>query len=776
MAEEQPIGDRHISIQRDAIASTLISGDENKVFIYNYHLEQKTSLDVKPVPQSFGSNPYRGLASFQSEDADLYFGREVQVDRLWNRLRDLSRYNRDETLTTRLLPILGPSGSGKSSLVRAGLIPELARRPLPALHQPRIVVMTPSSTPLEALAVVLARISENNPTPVKKTREFLEELRLKNSVGKYDGLRRIVNTFPRIEVSPLIVLIDQFEEAYSLCKDATERQVLIENLLESATTPEARVVVVITLRSDFLGETQKHPQLNQIIGSDNNIIVPAMTTEELRQAIAEPAKYAGHPLDGATVDLLIEQTKGREGALPLLQFALTRIWEGMVNGSSPNAALKSIGGVGGALAGEAQRIYDNLQPQEKEIARRIFIGLVEVGEGTGDTRRRVQLDLLRAQGDDETDFKKVLNSFSDPGVRLITLASDTGAKETAEVTHEALFEHWQQLASWIDDRRGELPFQRRLEKAATHWIQSGRHDGNLWRAPDLNLAQSYYSRHSHEISPQQNYFFLSSIKAQRKAEQRIKRNRYAFITLSLLLTAISVFAQQQLAERQFQAQFSSVLLGGSTEPEIFSVLPRSLQVAEQQTNDNKFNEAIGTYKAVLRAVQNFGQVMPEKIAKIEGVRNKAEEELAKLFEEKYINEDLVQMLEKGQFGKSDESVNDVTQFEEQYTEGALKITYAILMRKPGLELDENNNGRLDIDEIIYLPCNTLQRIEDLWRQATNYRCGFYGESIDFEKRCQELSGKTLSFQIFHADFDSVPAIEERLQVCQITENSNNESN
>lgn len=774
MDEEQSRGDRNISVHRDAISSAIVSGNGNKVIVYHYHLEAAPSEGVQVASQALGANPYRGLASFQVEDAEVYFGRESQVQRLWNHLRDLSRYNQVEAVPTRFLPVLGPSGSGKSSLVRAGLLPELAHRPLPGFKQPRVVVMTPGSTPLESLAVVLARIVENDATPVKKTREFLEELKLANTDGQYDGLRRIANAFPNIESSPLILLIDQFEEVYSLCKKDTERHIFIENLLEAATTPEAKTLVIATLRSDFLGETQQHQQLNQIIGSEQSVIIPAMSTEELRKAIAEPAKHANHSLDEAIIDLLIEQTKGREGALPLLQFTLTQIWEGIKKDISPNTTLKSIGGVGGALAGEAQRLYEALKPNEQNIAKRIFIGLVELGEGTRTTRRRIDLDRLKAQQDDEITFRKVLRLFSEPGLRLITLASDSEGRYAAEVTHEALFEHWKQLRIWIDEGRNDIYFQRRLDEAATFWLQSNRPEGSLWRSPDLDLAKSYYSQNSYEMSSRQIEFFQASIQAQLKAERRTRRTRYAFISLGLLLTVLSIFAQQQFSASQFQTQFSNVIIGGSTDPESFKVLPKALQIAKRQADDSHVDEAIKTYKAILRAAENFINTSSSnrngiQATEVERIQNTAEERLAQLIETHFINQELVRGLEDGslEIGEMDKNTNDVMQFENQYKEGALRRTYRILMREPGLGLDEDDNGRLDIDEIIYLPCDTLQKLEDLWRELTNGRCGFYGDNFYSASDCKELSGETLSFQIFHPDFDSVPAIEERIQLCQL---------
>ena len=169
-----------------------------------------------------------------------------------------------------------------------------------------------------------------------------------------------------------------------------------------------------------------------------------MSTDELRQAISDPGKLAGHSLDEAVVNLLLKDTEGREGALPLLQFALMRVWEGLRSNVEPVKTLEQIGGVGGALADEAKRIYKSLNDEEKKIARRVFLGLVQLGEGTSDTRRRANVDSLASYKDEPEDVKRVIGRFAHPRVRLITLSSLDGAK-TAEVTHEALFANWGQM-------------------------------------------------------------------------------------------------------------------------------------------------------------------------------------------------------------------------------------------------------------------------------------------------------------------------------------------
>jgi WD40 repeat protein len=500
-----------------------------------------------------GVNPYKGLLAFQETDGDRFFGRDLQIKELWDKFRSLH----EDEAQTRLLTIYGPSGSGKSSLARAGLIPELARRPLPGRERARVAVLVPSSHPLESLATVLARIVTNDSSPVAKIREFATELAQANAEGIYDGLRRIANALPEIEISPLIVLVDQLEEVFTLCKDSAERNAFIGNLLCAAADRSKRVSAIVTLRSDFLGATQKHPQLNQLIGLQG-FFVAAMGEEGLREAIAKPAEMAGHPLDLSTVDLLIEQTAGREGALPLLQFALTRIWAGLEEGKEPAETLKEIGGVGGALAGEAQRIYGSLTPVEQEIARRVFLGLVQLGEGAKDTRRRTDLERVVSHRDSLEQVQKVIARFADPGARLITLADNRG-EETAEVTHEALFDNWQQLKDWLDSSRSDLRFQRRLDDAVIIWQENERAEGNLWRSPDLDLLRRYQKRAGDDMTPLQVEFLNASVDSTEKAAKEKRRQRQVLVgvmSTGLMLTSgaaiFSLFQVQQTQRQQVE--------------------------------------------------------------------------------------------------------------------------------------------------------------------------------------------------------------------------------
>jgi WD40 repeat protein len=493
-----------------------------------------------------GANPYKGLLAFQETDGDRFFGRDPQIHELWEKFRTL---HEDES-ATRLLVIYGPSGSGKSSLARAGLIPELAREPLPGSDHARVAVMVPGSHPLEALATVLARIATEDATPVAKTREFAAELKAVNSEGVYDGLRRIGDALPEIATKPLIVLVDQLEEVFTLCADSAERDAFVGNLLCAAADRSKRVSVIVTLRSDFLGATQKYPRLNQLIASPG-YFVAAMSAAGLREAITKPAEMAGHPLDLSTVDRLIEQTEGREGALPLLQFSLTRIWVGLGEGKEPAQTLSAIGGVGGALAGEAQRIYESLPAEEQEIARRVFLGLVQLGEGSKDTRRRTELARVVSHRDNVEQVRKVIGRFSAPGARLITLANEGGA-ETAEVTHEALFDHWQQMKVWLDGSRSDLRFQRRLDEAAMVWQGNGRPEGNLWKAPDLDLLRRYQERARDYMTPLQLEFFQAADRSEIEQKRLMKLNKLATLSSLVLTTGTTILLAALFHQSQSQ--------------------------------------------------------------------------------------------------------------------------------------------------------------------------------------------------------------------------------
>ncbi len=540
---------RDIKVERDAIGNTMISGDGNVVIVQASRSIEYT--EAKPSP--IGPNPYKGLSAFNENDSDRFFGRETLTVELWQKFRALHEPAPGAEPPIRLLPILGPSGSGKSSLARAGLIPELARRPLPGFEAPRVAIFTPGAHPCDALGAVLARVATDDAAPVAKAREFADELRRANPEGEFDGLRRIAEALPNIAQSPLIVLVDQFEEIYSLCDNADERRALIRNLLNASHDRAARVSVILTLRSDFLGATIRIPKLNQII-SRQGVIVPVMSEEELRRTISEPAAHAGHPLEDATIELLVSEIEGRQGALPLLQFVLTRIWEGLGQGVTPGETMRRLGGVGGAIAGEAQQLYNELSDKDKEIARRAFLSLVQLGEGARDTRRRAPISEIVAEGEDANHVLDVLRAFARPGERLITLSAESGNEVSAEVTHEALFEHWTSLQGWLVESRDQLRFHHRLAEAAKEWDTAKRPNGSLWRPPALDLLEDHYAKAKKDLTETQVAFYKASRRQHRRA-QWLRRGAVAGLGLLFVAAAgLAGLAEWQRGQAELWAK------------------------------------------------------------------------------------------------------------------------------------------------------------------------------------------------------------------------------
>lgn len=475
--------------------------------LFAKHARQQLAL----AASASGKNPYRGLAAFQPEESHLFFGREALTGTLWQRFEALY----EKVGTPRLLPVLGPSGSGKSSVARAGLLAALMQSPVPGPQAMRTVIVKPGERPIESLARALVSLLPTDSAVIPAQRAIAIEHLLRNPAARGEGLRRFAADLQEINERPLLLLVDQFEEVYTLSSDPAERDLFVELLLHATQAQPPQVAVVLTLRSDFLGETQRcHSPLNRIIAAQG-VIVPALSPEELREVIARPAEQEGRPLDRTTVELLLGQARGSQGALPLLEFTLTRIWEGMERGEEPGAILGRLGDVGGALAGEAQKIYKTLSGHEQEIARRALVRLVRLGEGTHDTRRRAPVSEIGGRGVTEAEVLAVLRKFAAENARLLTLSGD-GTDTIAEVTHEALFDHWAELRTWINDSRRDRGLHDRALEAAKLWRAADELAGRLWRPPDLDLLRDYQQRKPAELTLLQEEFLAAGIRQQRR--------------------------------------------------------------------------------------------------------------------------------------------------------------------------------------------------------------------------------------------------------------------
>ncbi|MCA1554579.1 MAG: hypothetical protein LC737_09395, partial [Chloroflexi bacterium] len=344
-------------------------------------LKSKFSGSEAPAP---GEAPFKGLQYFDQADAQWFFGREALTATLAKRVRE-SQF---------LSVIIGASGSGKSSLVRAGLIPALKQAVADEQDKGgwRVHVITPTAHPLEALATEFTRDSESVTAPATLMDDLSKDPR---SLHLFLRRQTNDNRAPSASVGAHVLLVvDQFEELFTLCRDDFEREAFIDNLLYAVSVEQnGFMTLVVTLRADFYAHLAQYPELRAAVAKAQEYIGP-MTSEELRRAIEEPARRGQWEFEPGLVDLILRDVGDEPGALPLLSHALLETWKRRSGHTLTLKGYAESGGVRGAIAHTAETVYASLSPEQQAIARDIFIRLTELGEGTEDTRRRASLDEL----------------------------------------------------------------------------------------------------------------------------------------------------------------------------------------------------------------------------------------------------------------------------------------------------------------------------------------------------------------------------------------------
>jgi WD40 repeat protein/DNA-binding SARP family transcriptional activator len=475
-----------------------------------------------PTP---GEPPFKGLQYFDEADAELFFGREQLTAKLVNRLRD-SEF---------LLVIIGASGSGKSSLVRAGLIPALRKGKVasdggtPPDNQAdwRVHFITPTEHPLEALAVELTREGESTAATGTFSEEMAQDPRSLNLF--------LARQSPKWHT---LLVLDQFEELFTLCQDEFERVAFIDNLLTTLDQGNADTTLIITLRADFYAHLAQYPELRDAVANHQEYIGPMMN-EELRRAIEEPARGAHWDFEPGLVDLILRDVGDEPGALPLLSHALLETWKRRAGHILTLKGYEEAGGVRGAIAQTAESVYLSLSAEEQEIARNIFLRLTELGEGTEDTRRRVTLDELVSHAKYPDKARAVLNTLAE--ARLVTLTEDTG-----EVAHEALIREWPTLREWLNQDRESLRLHRQLTKAVQDWEKAGRDPSYLMTG--TRLAQYEEWRVTTNLAlTEVELLYLDSSTAKRlaaEAEEQARQEREQRKTIEMQSLALSANARQ----------------------------------------------------------------------------------------------------------------------------------------------------------------------------------------------------------------------------------------
>ena len=447
-------------------------------------LELAATVRREDAPAA-GLPPYKGLQYFEESDAELFFGREALTDLLLERLAE-----RLDSVP-RFLAIIGASGSGKSSVVRAGLVPAL-RWQQPSSGWP-IIIMTPTTHPLEALAASLFRETPSS----QSARRFVDEL-AHNRLALTDSLNRMARA---VNAAHAILIVDQFEELFTLCRNEAEQTAFVDNLMSAAYREDGAGMVGIALRADFYAHCAQFNLLRQAISQRQEYIAP-MANEELRRAIEEPAQRGHWELEPGLVDMLLHDVGAdvghtpEPGALPLLSHALLVTWQRRRGRTMTLSGYSASGGVRGAIAETAEAVfYDLLEPDQREVARQIFLRLTELGGETSmaDTRRRVNIEELVSRPDKRAVVHEVLLTLAD--ARLITTGQDT-----AEVAHEALIREWPTLRGWLEEDREGLRLHRRLTEAAQEWDASGRDPGVLYRGARLAQSVEWEQAHPDDVN------------------------------------------------------------------------------------------------------------------------------------------------------------------------------------------------------------------------------------------------------------------------------------
>jgi WD40 repeat protein/basic membrane lipoprotein Med (substrate-binding protein (PBP1-ABC) superfamily)/DNA-binding SARP family transcriptional activator len=485
-----------------------VRGDRPVRISFPLHTEAREFDDLPPAP---GDCPYKGLQFFDVSDADLFFGRERLVARLVGRLRGRSSF----------LAVVGASGSGKSSVVRAGLVPALQRGaqlddggcpPRGSINW-LVRILTPTASPLRSLAASLYC----DVGPASTAESLAQEL-----ARHEDSLQRAVRQLLDARRAPrLLLVVDQLEELYTLCRSEAERRAFIDNLLAAAVAaPGGCTTIVIVLRADFYAHCAEHDNLRQALAECQEYM-GTMSTLELRRAIEEPAKRGGWTLQAGIVDLLLRDVKGEPGALPLLSHALLETWHRRQGRMLTLKGYAGSGGVRGAITRTAETVYNHrLTADQQTIARNIFLRLTELGEETQDTRRRVALSDLIPRPEDRQAVEEVLEVLVE--ARLITVTD-----ETAEVAHEVLIREWPTLRRWLSEDRVGLQIYRHLVEASRGWEELGRDPGELYRGVRLAQAHEWARGHDDLLNEPERAFLRASQarEGEREAERKVQRQR-----------------------------------------------------------------------------------------------------------------------------------------------------------------------------------------------------------------------------------------------------------
>jgi WD40 repeat protein/class 3 adenylate cyclase len=540
-------------------------------------------------------SPYRGLSAFEEQDAAWFFGREAATTEVVERLtRQLEGAG--------LLVVSGVSGAGKSSLLKAGVLPRIRGAGLPSAPESAwwpCLVFTPTREPLDELALRVALLAGADAAAVRRgvatdpegfaltARQAALSLPPGQAAG---SARRAAERDQRRQQHRLLLVVDQFEELFTQCADERQRAAFISALCAAASPGHGpdkvpAALVVLGVRADFEGRCADYPQLADAI--QHRYLVTAMTGRQLRMAITEPARKAGSQVDDELAEVLLAEVRGGQpgtlgaGGLPLLSHALDQSWRSRTGETVTLADYERTGGIEGAVAASAQHVYDHLTPARQAAARHVFTRLAATSTEDRDTAdRATRAELTDGKSPAEAqDVEEVLEAFADE--RLLTLAAGT-----VELSHEVLLTAWPLLRdTWLADTRADRIVRTRLHTTAAEWADHARDPSYLYGGSLLQAATGTTTRIAADPArhPPLSQTERDFLHASSQAHRRTVRRRQAVIAglLALTLTAlaaagIAVRASKQVA-RQRDIAYSRLLISqshqlGTTNPALSKLL------------------------------------------------------------------------------------------------------------------------------------------------------------------------------------------------------------
>ncbi|MHC5741441.1 MAG: nSTAND1 domain-containing NTPase [Nostoc sp.] len=511
--------------------------------------ETTTGLDL-------GVCPYMGLSAFLEEDSQYFYGREALTQQLIHQLRDRS-----------FLAVMGASGSGKSSIVQAGVIPQLRLgKQIPSSEQWWIISIRPGANPLEALARRLGGAGEQGSRGAGEQGEnYSSSSHLLLEGIFHQGVEGFVYWIRNQPHRVVVLVVDQFEELFTLAPTA-DRELFLELLLGAVQYAGDRFKLIITLRADFIASCLEVPALAKALQDLSVLVPPKLSLDDYRRVILNPAQQVGLKVEAELVEVLLRELNHSPGDLPLLEFVLEQLWQHRVAGElTLQTYQEQLGGIQGALERSSQAVYESLDAQMRECAKWIFLSLTQLGEGTEDTRRRVHKSELIVKKYPAALVEKTLNALTTAKLVVMNLEEDTNITEgskgdnktstppsplspspiTVEVAHEILIRHWSTLRWWLEENRDRLRKQRQIEQASQLWLQRSQQADFLLQGVRLAEAEDIYIKYTDELSADVQRFIEACL-VQRKQQQqqektRLKQAQKAVVALSVLGLAAVCF-------------------------------------------------------------------------------------------------------------------------------------------------------------------------------------------------------------------------------------------